>query len=128
MQIRAQGDTAVGVAPGELGVLWVRGPQVTDGYLNHPDITAQQYVDGWLDTGDIAYKDEDGYVFIADRAKDMLIYKGYNVYPRELEEILVSHPAVSTAAVIGRDVGGRSGRSPSRSSCRVPAPTSTRTN
>ncbi|MEZ5152357.1 class I adenylate-forming enzyme family protein [Rhodococcus zopfii] len=105
VQIRAQGDTTEVVGPGEHGVLWVRGPQVTDGYLNHPEITAQQYVDGWLDTGDIAYRDEDGYVFIADRAKDMLIYKGYNVYPRELEEILVSHPAVSTAAVIGRDVG-----------------------
>lgn len=105
VQIRSQEDPSAVAAPGEHGVVWVRGPQVTDGYLNHPEITAQQYVDGWLDTGDIAYLDEDGYLFIADRAKDMLIYKGYNVYPRELEEILVTHPAVSTAAVVGRDVG-----------------------
>ena len=76
-----------------------------DGYLDHPEITAAQYVDGWLDTGDIAYRDGDGYLFICDRAKDMLIYKGYNVYPRELEEILVTHPSVSSAAVVGREAG-----------------------
>ncbi|MFC0452632.1 AMP-binding protein [Rhodococcus jostii] len=105
VQIRAQDDSGVVLAVGERGKLWVRGPQVTDGYLNHPEITAQQYVDGWLDTGDIAYADEDGYLFICDRTKDMLIYKGYNVYPRELEEILVSHPDVSSAAVVGREAG-----------------------
>ncbi|RZL79763.1 MAG: long-chain fatty acid--CoA ligase [Rhodococcus sp. (in: high G+C Gram-positive bacteria)] len=105
VQIRAQDDSGVVLAAGDRGTLWVRGPQVTDGYLNHPEITAQQYVDGWLDTGDIAYADEDGYLFICDRTKDMLIYKGYNVYPRELEEILVSHPDVSSAAVVGREAG-----------------------
>ncbi|EME23580.1 class I adenylate-forming enzyme family protein [Rhodococcus triatomae] len=105
VQIRAQDDPTTVLGAGERGQLWVRGPQVTGGYLGHPEITAQQFVDGWLDTGDIAFKDEDGYVFICDRAKDMLIYKGYNVYPRELEDILVSHPAVSTAAVVGRDAG-----------------------
>ncbi|QDQ94527.1 long-chain fatty acid--CoA ligase [Rhodococcus sp. WB9] len=105
VQIRAQDDSGAVLAAGTRGKLWVRGPQVTDGYLNHPEITAQQYVDGWLDTGDIAYLDEDGYLFICDRTKDMLIYKGYNVYPRELEEILVSHPDVSSAAVVGREAG-----------------------
>ncbi|MGX7727637.1 class I adenylate-forming enzyme family protein [Rhodococcus sp. 2H158] len=105
VEIRAQDDPSVVLGEGERGELWVRGPQVTDGYLGHPEITAQQYVDGWLDTGDIAYRDADGYLYICDRAKDMLIYKGYNVYPRELEEILVSHPAVSTAAVVGREAG-----------------------
>ncbi|HET8994654.1 class I adenylate-forming enzyme family protein [Rhodococcus sp. SJ-2] len=105
IEIRPQGDTTATVGPNERGELWVRGPQVTDGYLGHPEITAEQYVDGWLATGDIAYRDDEGYLFIADRAKDMLIYKGYNVYPRELEEILVTHPSVSTAAVVGRDVG-----------------------
>ncbi|MFD6856394.1 class I adenylate-forming enzyme family protein [Rhodococcus sp. NPDC060090] len=105
IEIRPQGDTTATVGPNERGELWIRGPQVTDGYLGHPEITAEQYVDGWLATGDIAYRDDDGYLFIADRAKDMLIYKGYNVYPRELEEILVTHPSVSTAAVVGRDVG-----------------------
>ncbi|MEE2030536.1 class I adenylate-forming enzyme family protein [Rhodococcus chondri] len=105
VEIRAQGDPSVVLGDNERGELWVRGPQVTDGYLGHPEITAQQYVDGWLATGDIAYRDADGFVYIADRAKDMLIYKGYNVYPRELEEIIVTHPSVSTAAVVGRDVG-----------------------
>ncbi|UOT02915.1 AMP-binding protein [Rhodococcus opacus] len=105
VQIRAQDDSGAVLEAGTRGKLWVRGPQVTDGYLNHPEITAQQYVDGWLDTGDIAYLDEDGYLFICDRTKDMLIYKGYNVYPRELEEILVSHPDVSSAAVVGREAG-----------------------
>ncbi|MFZ2177305.1 MAG: AMP-binding protein [Rhodococcus sp. (in: high G+C Gram-positive bacteria)] len=105
VEIRSSGDPTAPLGEGERGELWVRGPQVTDGYLGHPEITAEQYVDGWLDTGDIAYRDSDGYVYICDRAKDMLIYKGYNVYPRELEEILVSHPAVSTAAVIGREAG-----------------------
>jgi long-chain acyl-CoA synthetase len=105
VEIRPQGDATGTVGTNERGELWVRGPQVTDGYLGHPEITAEQYVDGWLATGDIAYRDDDGYLFIADRAKDMLIYKGYNVYPRELEEILVTHPSVSTAAVVGREVG-----------------------
>ncbi|MGW5322505.1 MULTISPECIES: AMP-binding protein [Rhodococcus] len=105
LEIRSQIDPTVVLPDGELGELWIRGPQVTDGYLGHPEITAEQYVDGWLATGDIAYRDADGFVYIADRAKDMLIYKGYNVYPRELEEILVTHPKVSTAAVVGREAG-----------------------
>lgn len=85
---------------------WSTAPaQVTGGYLGHPELTAEQFVDGWLNTGDIAYVDDDGYLFICDRAKDMLIYKGYNVYPRELEEILVTHPAVEAAAVVARDAG-----------------------
>lgn len=105
IQIRDQLDRKTVLGENERGELWVHGPQVTDGYLGHPETTAEQFVDGWLDTGDIAYLDSDGYLFICDRAKDMLIYKGYNVYPRELEEILVSHPAISTAAVVGREVG-----------------------
>lgn len=102
VQIRALEDV---LAAGERGELWVRGPQVTGGYLGHPELTAEQFVDGWLNTGDIAYVDDDGYLLICDRAKDMLIYKGYNVYPRELEEILVTHPAVEAAAVVARDAG-----------------------
>jgi len=105
IEIRSQTDPSVVLGAGERGEIWIKGPQVTDGYLGHPEITAEQYVDGWLATGDIAYRDADGFVYIADRAKDMLIYKGYNVYPRELEEILVTHPQVSTAAVVGRDAG-----------------------
>ncbi len=86
----------------EVGELWVRGPQVTAGYLNQPEATAEQFVDGWLRTGDLGYRDEDGFVFISGRAKEMLIYKGYNVYPRELEDVLHSHPDVRSAAVVGR--------------------------
>ncbi|WP_419232435.1 class I adenylate-forming enzyme family protein [Gordonia sp. CPCC 205515] len=105
VQIRSVDDPSAVLGAGERGELWVRGPQVTGGYLNHPEITAAQYVDGWLDTGDIAYRDDDGYLYICDRAKDMLIYKGYNVYPRELEEILVTHPDIAAAAVVGREAG-----------------------
>lgn len=92
------------LGPGERGQLWVSGPQVTGGYLDRPEATAEQFVDGWLATGDIAHVDEDGFLFICDRSKDMLIYKGYNVYPRELEDLLVAHPDVDAAAVVGRDV------------------------
>lgn len=102
VEIRA-GLTGEPLGTGERGELWVRGPQVTDGYFERPDATAQQFVDGWLNTGDIAYVDEDGFIFISDRAKDMLIYKGYNVYPRELEDLLVDHPDVDSAAVVGRE-------------------------
>ena len=105
VEIRAAHDPTVVLPAGERGQLWVRGPQVTDGYLGHPEKTAEQFVDGWLDTGDIAFRDADGYIYICDRAKDMLIFKGYNVYPRELEEILVTHPDVAAAAVVGREAG-----------------------
>lgn len=105
IEIRALGDPATVLGEGERGELWVRGPQVTDGYLGEPEMTARQYVDGWLATGDIAYRDATGSVYIVGRSKDMLIYKGYNVYPRALEEIIASHPSISTAAVVGRDVG-----------------------
>ena len=69
IEIRAQGDPSLVLGDGEHGELWVRGPQVTDGYLGHPEITAQQYVDGWLATGDIAHRDADGFVYIADRGR-----------------------------------------------------------
>ncbi|WP_349826917.1 class I adenylate-forming enzyme family protein [Brevibacterium litoralis] len=93
------------------GELWVRGPQVTDGYANAPEQTAAQYVDGWLRTGDIASRDVDGFVRIHDRAKDMLIYKGYNVYPRELEDVAAGHPEVAQIAITGR-VDGDAGEIP----------------
>lgn len=86
---------------GEVGELAIRGPQVMMGYWNRPDETAQTIVDGWLLTGDIATIDEDGYTYIVDRKKDMIIASGYNVYPRDVEEALYKHPAVLEAAVIG---------------------------
>ncbi|MHB1420880.1 MAG: long-chain-fatty-acid--CoA ligase [Bacillota bacterium] len=86
---------------GTEGEICIRGPQVMLGYLNKPEATAEVLRDGWLHSGDIGFMDEDGYVTIVDRKKDMLIYKGYNVYPRELEELLFQHPAVANCAVIG---------------------------
>ncbi|WCE02541.1 AMP-binding protein (plasmid) [Streptomyces sp. HUAS 31] len=101
LEIRSTtGDGAL-CGPHEVGELWVRGPQVTAGYLNQPEASAEQFVEGWLRTGDLGYTDEEGFVFLSGRAKEMLIYKGYNVYPRELEDILRSHRGVRAAAVVG---------------------------
>ncbi|WP_431029336.1 class I adenylate-forming enzyme family protein [Lysinibacillus sp. LZ02] len=87
--------------PGERGEVIIRGPQVMKGYLNNPEATAETLIDGWLYTGDIGVFDESGFLSIVDRKKDMLIYNGYNVYPRYIEEILYEHPAVQAAVVIG---------------------------
>ncbi len=89
------------VQPGELGELIIRGPQVMKGYWNRPEETAATLKDGWLHTGDIASYDEDGYVTIMDRLKDLIIASGYNVYPREIEEVLYQHPGVLEAVVVG---------------------------
>ncbi len=86
---------------GEAGELIVRGPQVMKGYWNQPEETATTLRDGWLHTGDIARMDEDGYLYIIERKKDMIIASGFNVYPREVEEVLYMHPSVLEAAVIG---------------------------
>ncbi|SFJ54636.1 long-chain-fatty-acid--CoA ligase [Thermoflavimicrobium dichotomicum] len=86
---------------GEAGELVIRGPQVMKGYWNMPEETEQTIRDGWLFTGDIARMDEDGYFYIMDRKKDLIIASGYNVYPREIEEVLYTHPAVLEAAVVG---------------------------
>lgn len=86
---------------GEIGEIIIKGPQVMKGYWNMPEETAHALRDGWLYTGDIAYMDEDGYLFIVDRKKDLIIASGYNVYPRDVEEILYVHPAVQEAVVVG---------------------------
>lgn len=86
---------------GELGELVVRGPQVMKGYWNKPEETAKVLRDGWLYTGDLATMDEDGYFTIMDRIKDIIIAGGFNIYPREVEEVLFEHPAVREAAVVG---------------------------
>lgn len=85
----------------EVGELAVRGPQVMLGYWNRPDETAATLRDGWLYSGDIAYRDSDGYYFIVDRKKDMAIVGGYNVYPREIDEVLYEHPKVAEAVAVG---------------------------
>jgi long-chain acyl-CoA synthetase len=89
------------VGDGEIGEIAIRGHNVMKGYLNRPEATAEAIRDGWFRTGDIGRRDEDGYYYIVDRAKDMIVRGGFNVYPRELEEVLMTHPAVSLAAVIG---------------------------
>ena len=89
--------------PGEEGEVCVRGPQVMRGYLDDPDATAATVdAEGWLHTGDVGHADDDGYVVLVDRVKELIKYKGYQVAPAELEALLVEHPAVAEAAVIGR--------------------------
>ncbi|MGW3149605.1 MULTISPECIES: long-chain-fatty-acid--CoA ligase [Streptomyces] len=101
VEVRLLDEKGKDVGPGEVGELAVRGPNVMKGYWNLPEETATAIPDGWLRTGDLARKDEDGYLYIVDRKKDMIIRGGYNVYPREIEEILHEHPAVALAAVVG---------------------------
>lgn len=101
VEIRDKNDPTKPVAQGEKGEVCVRGPQVMQGYWNRPDETAKVFVDGFLRTGDVGYRDEDGYIFLVDRIKDLIISGGYNVYPRVVEEALYKHPAVLEAVVIG---------------------------
>ena len=90
------------VALGEKGEMCIRGPNVMKGYWNNPQATAESTTfDGLFRTGDVAYMDDDGYIFIVDRCKDMLLCSGYNVYPRVLEEAIYEHPAVAEVSVIG---------------------------
>ena len=86
---------------GESGELLLKGPQVMKGYWNKPEATAETLTDGWLHTGDIGKMDEDGYFYIVDRKKDMIISGGYNVYPRDIEEVFFEHPKVLEAAALG---------------------------
>jgi long-chain acyl-CoA synthetase len=89
------------VAMGEAGEMLVKGPQVMKGYLNRPDATNEIIVDGWLATGDIATCDDDGYFYIVDRKKDMILVSGFNVFPNEIEEIAAMHDDILEAAAIG---------------------------
>ncbi|WP_338373156.1 AMP-binding enzyme, partial [Enterococcus faecium] len=88
--------------PNEPGEIVARGHCVMKGYWNNPDQTANTIINGWLHTGDIGKIDEDGYVYLLDRKKDLIIVGGYNVYPVEIENVLYTHPAVFEAAVIGQ--------------------------
>ena len=94
-------DGQVELPVGEVGELWARGPQIVKGYWNRPDATAETFVDGWVRTGDLARVDDEGFCFIVDRAKDMIIRGGENIYSSEVENILYEHPAVTDAALIG---------------------------
>jgi long-chain acyl-CoA synthetase len=97
--VDAAGDT---VADGEIGEVIIKGPNVMRGYLNRPEETAKTVVDGWLHTGDVGRFDEDGYLVLVDRAKDMIIRGGENIYPKEIETVVYQLPAIAEAAVVGR--------------------------
>ncbi len=101
IEIRDRDDPTKLLPQGERGEICARGPQVMRGYYNRPEETAKVFVDGALRTGDVGYLDEDGYVFIVDRIKDLILCGGYNVYPRVIEEAAYQHPAVQDACAIG---------------------------
>ena len=94
-------DSTVPLPVGEIGEICVRGPQIMKGYWERPEETANTMRDGWLLTGDLGYMDEKGYFFVVDRKKDMIIAGGYNIYPREIEEVLYEHPAIQECVAAG---------------------------
>ena len=110
-RIRIVDESGNDLPPGQPGEILVNGPHIMKEYWNRPDATAETIVDGWLHTGDVAVQDEEGFVTIQDRIKDMIISGGENVYPAEIENILLQHPAIADAAVIGQD-SERWGESP----------------
>lgn len=101
VQMQVVDDQGKPVVDGDLGEILVRGPNVMKGYWNKPDKTAEAIVDGWFHSGDVGRRDDTGNYFIVDRKKDMIIRGGYNVYPREIEEVFYEHPDVAEAAVVG---------------------------
>lgn len=102
-EVRIVGDDGNDCPPGESGEVWVKGPHNMIEYWNRPEATAETLVDGWVRTGDVATMDEEGFVAIQDRMKDMIISGGENVYPAEIEGVLMSHPEITEAAVIGQE-------------------------
>ncbi len=101
VEVRIALEDGAPASAGEIGEVLVRGPNVMAGYHERPEETAAALRDGWLHTGDLGRLDADGYLYIVGRRKEMLIYRGLNVYPREVEEVLAAHPAVAEAAVVG---------------------------
>jgi acyl-CoA synthetase (AMP-forming)/AMP-acid ligase II len=100
-EMRIVDDDGNDLPPGEVGEITGRGPVTMPGYYKRPDLTAQAIKDGWLYSGDLGYVDEDGFLFLVDRKKDLLISGGVNVYPRDIEEVVIQHPAVTDVAVFG---------------------------
>jgi long-chain acyl-CoA synthetase len=102
MMVRLVDEDGDDVLQGDAGEIWVKGPNVFQGYLDDPEQTARVLTkDGWLRTGDIAVTDDDGYLFLVDRAKDLIIVSGFNVYPAEVEDVIAQHPAVAEVGVAG---------------------------
>jgi len=100
-EMRIADESGNDLPPGEVGEICGRGPLLMPGYYKRPDLTAEAVKDGWLYSGDLGYVDEDGFLYLVDRKKDMIISGGVNVYPRDIEEVVVQHPAVQEAAVLG---------------------------
>lgn len=110
MKLRIMGEDGVERGPGELGEIWLRGPNVMLGYYRNPAATAEvMTADGWYRTGDIGRLDPAGNLHVTDRARELIIRSGFNVYPVEVESVLLTHPAVTLAAVVGRPVDGPTG-------------------
>ncbi len=101
IDVRLVGESGEDVMAGDPGEIWVRGPNVFAGYWDDPEATARVLVDGWLHTGDVAIADDDGFLSLVDRKKDLVIVSGFNVFPAEVEEVLLAHPDIADAAVIG---------------------------
>jgi long-chain acyl-CoA synthetase len=101
MEVRLVDPQGNEVEEGDPGEIVVRGPNVFKGYWNRPEESEEAFSEGWLRTGDVAYRDEDGYLFIVDRTKDLIIVSGFNVFPAEVEEALTSHPQIAEAAAVG---------------------------
>jgi long-chain acyl-CoA synthetase len=102
MRVADSDDQPLPAGPDNVGEIQIRGHNVMKGYLGQPEATQSALNGGWLHTGDLGYRDSDGFYFIVDRAKDLVIRGGYNVYPRELEEVLFAHPGIAEAAVVGK--------------------------
>jgi acyl-CoA synthetase (AMP-forming)/AMP-acid ligase II len=101
VQVRLADPDGAPVAPGDKGEMWIRGANVMLGYWNNADATEDVLRDGWYRTGDVAWQDDDGFYYIVDRARDMIITGGLNVYPAEIESVIAEHPAVREVAVVG---------------------------
>jgi long-chain acyl-CoA synthetase len=101
VSVKVVDDAGNPLERGKMGEICARGENISPGYYQMPEATAETFRDGWLFTGDIGYLDEDGYLFVVERKKDLIIRGGFNVYPKDVEEVLARHPAVQECAVVG---------------------------
>jgi long-chain acyl-CoA synthetase len=101
VEMRIVDDSGAPVRAGEVGELVIKGHNVMKGYWNDPESTRAALVDGWMHSGDLGYVDDDGFLYVVDRKKDLILRGGYNVYPREVEDVLYGHPSVLEVAVVG---------------------------